>query len=210
MASKDPLKKLMRQFPAPAELEQMLATLGQGDDRTIAIVGASVLEAILERFIQRRLAFCDSTLAGQLFYNRGPLSDFHGKIIVAQACGYITSPMAKELLLIKSIRNAFAHAVVGISFETPEVRKKLDESLMLNAMLSVANPAGGLQPIAEGAKAFALIVRLLTIVIDSNHQEAGGDPFTVKMWRSPPADLPGSAAVDDPDAYSVRQTEGPE
>jgi hypothetical protein len=207
MASKDPLKKLMRQFPAPAELEQMLETLGQGDDRTIAIVGASVLEAILERFIQRRLAFCDSTLAGQLFYNRGPLSDFHGKIIVAQACGYITTPMAKELLLVKSIRNAFAHAVVGISFDTPEVRTKLDESIMLAAMLNATSSDGRREPVATGAKAFALIVRILTIIIDSNHQEAGGDPFTVKMHPSPPADLPGSATVDDPDGYAVKHSD---
>ena len=189
MATKDPLKKLMRKFPAPAELESLLETLGQGDDRTIAIVGASILEAILERFIQRRLAFCDATLAGQLFYNRGPLSDFHGKIIVAQACGYITPGMAKELLLVKSIRNAFAHTVVGISFDTPEVRTKVDESLMLTAMRTAGEPESTV-PIAEGRRAFALVVRLLAIVIDSNHQEAGGDPFTVKMSPYRPADLP--------------------
>jgi hypothetical protein len=180
MSTKDPLKKLMRRFPAPAELEQQLAALSQGDDRTIAIVGASILEAILERFIQRRLSFCDATLAGQLFYNRGPLSDFHGKIIVAQACGYINEPMAKELLLVKSVRNAFAHAVVGISFDTPEVYQKVEQSIMLRAMHSAVEPDSD-RRLAEGARGFALIVRLLAIMIDSDHQKAGGEPLTVRM-----------------------------
>ena len=186
MATKDPLKKLMRRFPAPAELEEQLASLSEGDDRTIAIVGASILEALLERFIQRRLVVCDATLAGQLFYNRGPLSDFHGKIIVAQACGFISTPMAKELSLIKSVRNAFAHAAVGISFETPEVSQKVEQSIMLAAMNNAQEPPSSI-PLVKGGRAFALIVRILAIIIDTDHQEAGGKPLTAEMYRTPPA-----------------------
>lgn len=177
MATKDPLKKLMRRFPAPAELKATLTTLSQGDDRTIALVGASILEALLERFIKTKLPVCDATLAGQLFYNRGPLSDFHGKIIVAHAAGYITPPMANELLLIKAIRNVFAHAVVGVSFDTEEVRQKLQNSLMLKAMESVEDNDKMVSTFNSNANGFALIVHILAILLDSNHQQAGGDPF---------------------------------
>lgn len=189
MATKDPLKKLIRRFPAPSELEELLGSLDQGDDRSIALVGASILEGILERFIERRLVSCDSVMAGQLFYNRGPLSDFHGKIIVAQACGYITGAMAKELLLVKSIRNAFAHAVVPISFDSEEVRRKMAESVMLNTIHGVEG-APAIQTLIKEARTFAMIVRILVIVLDSGHQEAGGKPFTKPFRRSAPTDLP--------------------
>ena len=197
MATKDPLKKLMRRFPAPAELEALLDKLGDGDDRTIAITGASILEAILERFIKRKLVVCDDALAGQLFYNRGPLSDFHGKIIVAQAAGYITPPLASELLLVKSIRNAFAHSVIGISFDTPEVRQKVDQSLMVDTVrqIQAVNQADLPHSIL-----FALLIRVLVITLDIHHQTAGGDSLTKPPQHTLPADLPRSPGADDPDA----------
>lgn len=197
MSTKDPLKKLMRRFPAPAELEALLDKLGDGDDRTIAITGASILEAILERFIKRKLAVCDDALAGQLFYNRGPLSDFHGKIIVAQAAGYITPGLASELLLVKSIRNAFAHSVIGISFDTPEVRQKVEHSATVETVRQIRAVE---QADLPHSILFALLIRLLVITLDIHHQTAGGDSLTKPPQSTPPADLPSSPGADEPES----------
>lgn len=188
MATKDPLKKLVRKFPAPSELEKMLSKLSDMDDRGCAIVGASIREAILEKFLQRRLAVCDSVLAGQLFYNRGPLSDFHGKIIVSQAAGYISEHMANELLLVKSIRNAFAHAIVDVSFSSEEIQAKIDQSVMVQIVKDHTKDADIAIPL--DSKMFVMIVRILVVGLDSDHQERGGDPLTQKFTRTPPADLP--------------------
>lgn len=197
MATKDPLKKLMRRFPAPAELESLLDNLADGDDRTIAITGASILEAILERFLKRKLVVCDDTLAGQLFYNRGPLSDFHGKIVIAQAAGYITPALASELLLVKSVRNAFAHSVIGISFETPEIVQKVDASQTAELVRHIR----ALEKLdLPRAALFALLIRLMVITLDIHHQTAGGESLTTAKGAALAADLPNASEMDSENA----------
>lgn len=187
MATKDPLKKLVRRFPAPSELERMLTKLSEMDDRGCAVVGASILEAIMEKFLQRRLTVCDPILSAQLFNNRGPLSDFHGKIIVSQAAGYITEYMATELLIVKSIRNAFAHAVVDVSFGSAEVQAKLDKSVMVNIVRNTTREKDVIVPLDKHM--FVMIVRILVVMLDSDHQKRGGDPLT-QPFTTAPVDLP--------------------
>src|SRR5580704_5762255 len=51
----------------------------------------------------------------------GPLSSFHGKILIGFAIGMYGPATRHDLLAIKRIRNAFAHAPRSINFDTPEI-----------------------------------------------------------------------------------------
>ncbi len=89
MSKRDPLKQLIKKFPAPEDLRKIIEGLAEESDRSAAIVAASILEGLLERVIIHRLKNKDTNLIGQLFSNRGPLSDFHSKILIASAFGII-------------------------------------------------------------------------------------------------------------------------
>src|SRR5687768_1848430 len=110
MSVRDALRKLSRTFPAPPEIKEILEALDKEPDRSAAIIAASLIEGALERLIARYLVHSYPELLGQLFTNRGPVSDFHSKIVVATAFGVISRNMGEELHMVKAIRNAFAHS----------------------------------------------------------------------------------------------------
>jgi hypothetical protein len=56
-----------------------------------------------------------------LFEERGPLSDFASKIQVGYAMGLFGPKTKQDLGLIREIRNAFAHSLALISFDTKEI-----------------------------------------------------------------------------------------
>src|SRR6266849_355365 len=98
MSNRDALRKLSRKYPATPEIDKIMDDLRAGkDDPHIAIIATAIAEAALERLITKKLQVRTKNLLGQLFLNRGPLSDFHSKILVANAFGVITTNMAEEL-----------------------------------------------------------------------------------------------------------------
>ncbi len=57
----------------------------------------------------------------KLFDQNGPLSSFSNKIQMGRALGLYGEQTSSNLDTIRHIRNAFAHAQIPITFETPEV-----------------------------------------------------------------------------------------
>lgn len=134
MAKKNPLRELIRKWPAPPELKQALEIAQIESDRAAAIMSAALLEGVLEKYITSKLKVSDKETLHSLFDDRGPLSDFHSKILIAKAFGVITDGMAVELIRIKNIRNVFAHAAGLVSFETPEIKKAVGEFNMIKVL----------------------------------------------------------------------------
>lgn len=158
-------------MPPIPEVESMMDALRGESDMTVAIMAGSFLELELERLISSRLRSKDPNLLGQLFLNRGPLSDFHSKILVAQAMGFITGPMANELHSLKAIRNAFAHARAPLRFDNDLVSKEIESLKMIIAM---KNAKEGM-PLREwDNKTWYLVVtRILLIMLDSTRKHGG-------------------------------------
>jgi DNA-binding MltR family transcriptional regulator len=178
VSNREALRKLSRRFPPPPEIKNILDALSKEEDRTAAIVGASILESALERLMIKCFIHSDSDLLGQLFQNRGPLSDFHSKIIVATAFGVISPNTAEELHTIKAIRNVFAHSRVPVSFATREVEREVKAFLMLVAMKNVeADQARKLHLPTKSE--FTLIVKILFIILDHQHRKLGGPPLAL-------------------------------
>lgn len=108
MSKRDALRALSKKFPTPQEVKSILDDLRNEPDRVVAIVAAALSEFFLERAIISHLKSKEPSLVGELFNNRGPMAEFHSKILIAQAFGVISANHAKEYHRIKVIRNVFA------------------------------------------------------------------------------------------------------
>jgi len=88
--------------------------------RSVAIVGASLLEATLEHLLKARLIHHPKI---DLFGRNGPLSTFSAKIDMAHAAGIIAADIWDEVHRVRKIRNHFAHAVRIRSFNENTIRQ---------------------------------------------------------------------------------------
>jgi len=111
----------------------------------------------------------DADFTNRLFENRGPLSDFNSKILVAEAFGLLTRPLANELHVLRAIRNTFAHAKMSLSFDLEPIVSELRKLKLLTSIGGGKIPG----PIKESLaaqlapqSAFLLVVRVLLIIID--------------------------------------------
>ena len=100
------------------KLHDLFENLNRLSDREAAIVGHSLIEALLEAAIQAHVVpETDPTL----FEQGRPLSSFWGLFTMGHAFGIIPNIVKKELQTINDIRLKFAHGVHNIEFSTQEV-----------------------------------------------------------------------------------------
>jgi hypothetical protein len=131
-SKRDPLRALSKTFPSPAEAGKLVRTMHGRDDRSVALVFAALIEALLEKLIAKKFTHMTPQLEGRLFKNRGPLSDFDSKILIAEAL-HVTPDIDFVVPLInsiKAIRNAFAHSMVDSTFQTKEISDELNTYLL--------------------------------------------------------------------------------
>jgi|ERR1700682_1891509 len=140
MSNRKALRDLSQKFPARPEIEKILNELRDKDDLHTAIMAVSIVEATLERLIISRLRKSNKDLLNDLFQFRGPLGDFNSKILIAEAFGIITDPLAHELHSMRAIRNAFAHAKMPISFTDKPVKQEVESLRILGPMRATSAP----------------------------------------------------------------------
>lgn len=176
--AKRSLHDLSRHLPSPADIRSTFGALSQDTDRSVAIVAASVAENALERVIRARMVVDRRELSDSLFGHRGPVSDFNGKIQIAEAFGFIAPPIASDLQLIRKIRNAFAHAAADIAFVTPEVAAAMRNFAILNAADSV--PEGLRMP--RDKHGYLMVVQIVLLFLDTDLRNRG---YEVVMHEQP-------------------------
>ena len=97
VAKRRTLRTLSSEVPAPETVEQVLLHLHGRQDREAAIVGASLVESALQERLLRSFDSAAGGLEQSLFEDRGPLSDFNSKILVAQAFAVIPERLAEDM-----------------------------------------------------------------------------------------------------------------
>ncbi len=104
-------------------IDELGAELRHESDRGVVIVLAAMLEEILEECVKARLEKLDQVvgLADKLFGPERPLSTFSAKIAMAAALGVIDEDLYRRIDGVRALRNACAHAQVGMRLDTPEV-----------------------------------------------------------------------------------------
>ncbi len=134
MSSRDALRKLTRKFPTELEIEHIIKGLAQESDLSAVIIGTALVEGLLEALLIHKFHVQSSILNGQLFTNRGPLSDFNGKILISLAIGVIDEVFADELHSLRTIRNAFSHSKIPLTFDNAVIKKELSKIKLTNVL----------------------------------------------------------------------------
>ncbi len=134
------LSALVRQRPNIAETFWLLSEQSRQllDDRAIAILEAAQVDRSLEVIIKYKLIKLNSEDEKNLFIgDSAPLSTFSAKTKMAFALGIFGRKTRKELDIIRTIRNAFAHAAKPLTFSTSQIT---DECSKLIRKFSQSNP----------------------------------------------------------------------
>jgi DNA-binding MltR family transcriptional regulator len=180
MSNRKALRKLSKRFPPPTEVKNILESLEKESDRSCAIIASALLEAALEKLIIRHLKNSTPAMLMQIFENRGPLSDFHSKILVATAFGILNDQIARELHAIKAIRNVFAHSKSLVSFDTKEISQEIDSSqfiVIVRKHMKEVFERGIRRLRYKGA--FLIISEILFYWLDRANRGLGGDPLAL-------------------------------
>jgi DNA-binding MltR family transcriptional regulator len=102
--------------------DEVLADLAKVHDRAAAVLGCSVVEYALQRFLHRHfISELTADQEGGLFYNSGPLANAGDRIAIAYAFGFINKAMRDDLFLMSKIRNVFGHSPRSIDFDQKEI-----------------------------------------------------------------------------------------
>jgi len=130
----DPIEALARyqrnieDLPFGDELAEML--FRESDRGLVIILGSWIEDSLLDK-ISEKLVPMNQT-ERKAFIERGPLRDFHARILMARALGILSEADKAVLETIKAMRNACAHCRRDISFQTPELRAVLVSMLSDN------------------------------------------------------------------------------
>ncbi len=126
MGSKKSLSSLIsRRDPDEDEYDAATREMHEGSDRVAGILGCALVENALLAALASNLAnvFDDSAL---FVDQNAPFSTFKQRIIAGQALGLYTSAAAKDMDIIRDIRNQFAHALLSINFLNTHIAKACD------------------------------------------------------------------------------------
>lgn len=108
-------------------------------DRGAVILAASLFDIQLESLLKSFLV-ANSSRTDDLFEGAtAPLSNFSSKIQMAFRLGLLSSKFARDLNLIRRIRNEFAHNIHGCSFEHSSVKSRVHE-MSKSSSISIKSP----------------------------------------------------------------------
>jgi|SRR3954454_13304275 hypothetical protein len=105
----------------PPELSTLLA---QHIEAANVLVLAGKIEDGLEKLLLLAGRSISNKLARRIFTGMGPLSSFSGKIEVAYLFNLFDKPVFDDLVIIKDVRNAFAHTTQYVYFSSEHVATK--------------------------------------------------------------------------------------
>jgi DNA-binding MltR family transcriptional regulator len=189
MPKRDALRELGRKLPAPRDIDRIMDGLRDKDDLHTGIIGVSIVEATLERLIVTRLKRTDKEFLNRLFQNMGPLSDFNSKILIGEAFGILTRPLADELHVMRAIRNAFAHAKMHISFSDVPISQEISRLRLIRSIQETNTTFPDGTPLKfnlPGKTNFLLAIRIVLIIMDEiGKKKSTADKVIARALKRP-------------------------
>ena len=171
MSRKNPFRVLSKNIPSSDEVDKIVDQLYAASDFEAVITGTAILETGLERLIRSKLKRSDKEMLERLFGHRGLFGTFDAKLTAAEAFGLITKPIAKEIGVLKDLRNAFAHSRFPIQLSDEIVAKEILALTIISAVRD-ASPEGHEFRSLAPKRLFVLTVRLLLIGLDAFAESA--------------------------------------
>lgn len=104
-----------------------LPDIHKESDRGCVIVAAAVMDSWLEDLIRNHVEkySVSSSALKSLFDMSGPISNFSSKILLCRSFGLIDEVAYHDLMILRKIRNSFAHSSDGVSFLSHDVKQKV-------------------------------------------------------------------------------------
>ncbi|WP_157861929.1 hypothetical protein [Methylobacterium sp. Leaf361] len=151
-------KALLKQLPSDTEINSLVAQYDDDNDASFAVRSCSYVHKMLERLIRSKCRALTPDDDGFLFDGgrNGIIAGFANQLRVAFAFQYIDFTAYDDLMLMNSIRNAFAHSLHPATFET--------------------------KPIAEDCK--KLFMYETSIYLRQNWEEKTGKKATISLSRA--------------------------
>ena len=109
-------------------MERATAEMNSAPDRVCAIMAPVLIEHSLQRAFEAhfedRSILHTPTGTQELFFAQGaPLGTFKNRILMGWAMGFYDEAVAKDLELIRDIRNQFAHSLLALDFTNEHIVK---------------------------------------------------------------------------------------
>jgi mannitol operon repressor len=177
------------------DLAKFVEELKRESDRGLALVAAALIDDKLGETLQS--FFCEGPSAAKLLEeNNAALGTFSSRSEACFALGLIDDYEYSEIALLRKVRNEFAHAKHGTSFQTPRVQG-LCSSLKSNLPECAGYPTNDPRFRFTNA-AVAIVLRLYhrpEWVALERRQPKSWIPVSAVEWRmfekeQPPPDVP--------------------
>lgn len=139
--SKKPNPKKLHLQSKFDDLSGLIEELANESDRASAIVASAFLDEHLRDFLIHYFVD-DADASESLLSNERPLGTFGARIRLFYSLGFASKKTLKALLLIKDMRNDFAHDLHGRSFDDPDIKAKCKKLYALSPF----NPKSNITP----------------------------------------------------------------
>jgi len=164
LAVRDNMMSLAAELPGPfgdqmREVMEFRISLTSETDRGSVLMAAAFLDDRLKLLLAARL-INDRKLSRRAFEFNGPLGTFSSRIDFSYLLGLLPKNAQRDLHLVRSIRNKFAHVAAPIGFDNSEV-KPLCDSLVFHGVQKGTEP---------GAKFRRSAMALLTIILAATNE----------------------------------------
>ena len=103
-------------------------------DRAAAILAGAYLDNLLSTILENYLISDNKNSHNILYGNNSPLYTFHSRILCSYGLGLIPTHEFKDLLVIKKIRNAFAHKQAGLSFSSQSITDQCKKLMIVQEL----------------------------------------------------------------------------
>jgi DNA-binding MltR family transcriptional regulator len=117
------LRDFLRTRAPEDEANQLAKEITTSTARGAAMIAAAFLDEFVARLIRRHLVELTESEDEALFSPDCPLGTFSSRIKIARALAIFGPRTAHDLNLMREIRNAFAHGLRKMNFETREVKQ---------------------------------------------------------------------------------------
>jgi DNA-binding MltR family transcriptional regulator len=134
-------------------------------DRSCVIVATSILERLLGDLLRAHLVPNNSSTDTLFDGPNAPVSTLSARIDFAYRLGLISHQLARDLHLIRRIRNDFAHSIEGCSFQNAGVTNQVSELIRSQDLKSRA-PFMFTTPYDSVRGHFILSVSLIVTFLD--------------------------------------------
>jgi hypothetical protein len=144
----------MPTFSLEEDEQHIIDSLRNDNDRTIAIVCGSILEARLEDKIKAQLRTPHNKdsqiIIDDVFQGFGPLTSFSSQIRLGYLLKLYDYQVREELSSIKWIRNQFAHKKEAITFDTEDISRSVSKLKLIEKHIRPMSEYNEDTPIKEG------------------------------------------------------------